>query len=1427
MLKALTLTFIILAYCTQATAFTTPIHSAMLWLDSIDNNPLLVASKKVTLNPQQHRTAYVPAGAWVDISKDTFTTTNIWQGQTQAAMRKLTINDFICQTKRCQLRAINTTQLVKFSNISDDTQHYDIWLGQTHAHRSPFRRSLKLSLPVIWLSQAQIKERMYFLAQNTHTTLFFAHAKKLKLTVRKDLDHQLEQRSSVSAWLGTHPISILNLPNAQAIEYPEHNISIANTDYIDVPKNSYLTIKSHGNAYIKLEQLHRGIVDTDAALKYKDKLFNPFWVNNLDQSFAQIYLHNNYEALTQFDFANTSDLEKKRYQNLLSTISTPRSLIPTHNGSSMSSNLFTQKINLGVRTANNQLYPIQSTDDVLVHSLDTALTFNWSHLTRIRHFITLLVQTDKQTQLVVTTGKQQHVIALNQSNYLNRILLPVPLNSKQLHIQKNHNAQVDIALKADDLLTYPNNELLFGQPSLLQQKSPALMQHFLNQRKIESLSYINRLKPYKNKILTNVDTTAVHNKQLKLVNEQRMLGEALHFIDSQPEKALPLLKKLVSSTFLTIRHRAWPLRINTLNKLKQYLLSQSYLEGLLRSDDLILKEYAAHTLFDTYTQAQSDHQLLGLCAYAESFLSTCNEQTASILLSQKKYLQTLWQLHDQPNSIHKKAVSFQALQYKIFGQTHLQPKEHYFLEHHGVTTVKSDNTLYAQYLVSPDHPLTLTAKQDLTIEIRSRVNWHNQNTHHTEWLYLNTQDRKFTSPIFADIASSTFLYDQNTRLCVASNRIITLRKGHQLKLSSTSETYLSLNLLPDDSATLNTNTQLYPNKSLLALINSPDISLATLLTNALWQLEMQRVSEHEFTMLFARLTNEEIPESLDLLYKKVQRFGDWQASKGYVTYAGTKLIDLAPLLKRSLTEQISFHASSNPSLDGVTLRANHTLTLDIGELSKSPLKIQFNFSNADWSPSEHANISIEAGDKHVLWPVEPGPTIDYALKMQDQVNRFISLRWLNPYIAQIVTVRLLSHQGGKWVNIPLDTKQLFYSANNEYPITLKIKRDQLLKIESIKDNKRVQRTLFHPSGTVTLPDSYAQYTRVFHWRLKPTHTKLAIFNPVQPIITKQPKPQHNDNQTVFFNNAPSFDENSTHTEAFMRYGRSNLVEINESLNPDHTLDLGIRVRNKDKQHWYRLEGAVSMNSNNYDTLSLNAIHNWQDNDSHWFSEAALFNRWQGGRAKTQSQYAGLARLRIGEIWRNNTTHRHQWWWQPFYYYTSVDTQTFIDDSKINPQIFGFYRQDHMHGWQAEYKYRYQPWVDNQISFVSGTISNQDWQTLDSIYFSSTMEQFYQGHIFAAQLQSRYKFADEDRPNDTWQYLTKFSWQTLFTFTDTTAGWLALSWTKDWFNVQSSLSLEVRLGNLQTTGFATFAHDEILFESLQLSSFIEQSAYDNQ
>lgn len=1423
MLKSYSLSFIILFWVCHVSAAPTPLRTSPDWVTASNSDLLTMPSSKLSLPANGNRTAFIPEGKWLELATSALEKLELWQGQTLVAMRKVTIENFTCKRDRCQLPATQKNQFIRFKNISSEQQTYDVWLGHYHHHSSPFRQSLKLPLPAQRLSLGQDHQQYYVLPHNKQVTRYFPQAKKIKVTVRKDL-HTLDQNGKVSVYINRQPTSVIKIANAQAYEYKKNKVSVANSDYIAVPKGSYLTIKSHGPALIKLEQLHRGIADPGAAQKYSDGLFNPYWINNLEPTFEQIYLNARFDDLVNFNFAKANLLERRRHQDLLSTISKPRFISPTGSDDVTQSRMQRVYIDQGKRKVQSHLYPRSIQRDILVHTMSKTLNFNWSSLNRVRNHITLFLKAPHQSLLTVMANEQKFEIDLHPNQHFTSVSVPLTVNTNTLSILSNGTHNVEIALQVDDLLPLPNSELLYTQPGQLKTKSPVIAQRLQRIKQRSADAFLNAITPYQ---LVTTDMKSQPDKQLSVVNEHRLLGNALQLLKQHPAEALPILKQLVSSPHIETQKNAWLLRVKALKNLNQPQLAKNYLEGLLLSRDTQLKSFAAQLLYDIYHENHNLFLLQGLCAAFYTALDKCPDISKKILLSQQKYLELLWFTHDQQALLDTHATPLVRSNFRSLSEHRAVEANYYQLDHHGAVSILGETSQYDAFVVSQQHRLTFTAQQDLKLQLRTRAAWQVSEPTSTQWLHIDTEKTQSIAPIYTDIASTARLPENDTRLSIASESIIELKQGQQLYLHSTKPSYVNIKVLNQDNPILPMRKDNVPflfKQDFSTLIHDPQLPLRTLLINALWRLESQLLHEYEFTLLFAKLAQTQRPALLNTLINRIEHFGHWRATKHYRDYAGTQRVDIDEILKRSLAEQISRHSSTEMGLNGVLLRPRHTMNLDLSEIKTQPIKLKFTFAPTELLPNQYANVLISAGESQVLWPISPGKAVEYALNNNEKQLDYIALNWINPYASQLLSVTILTYQQEQWQEVVLDTKQLFYYATEQQPTTVKLVQDQLLKIETINSTQRQEKIVFHPAGILTLPRANAELARVYYWQLKPKRYKLAVAPAVTPLIASQPKLVQHPKPVEFIDNTLAMDANLTHVEGFMRYGRSGIFETNEPLPANHSFDIGIRLRNNYNQHWYRVEAAYSLNRHNYDTFSINGVHNWQDTDSHWFTETSLFNRWQDKGHISESQYAGLARFRIGETWRNDLSERHQWWWQPFYYHTSVDTQEYLDDLKINPSIFGFYRQDHMHGWQAEYEYRYQPWVDNLLSFGIGGISNRDWHTLDSMHFTATAEQYYQGQIFSAQLQSIYKFADNNRPNDTWQYLTLLSWQTLYDFSDETAGWVKLSWTQDWFNNEHAIGFEVNIGNLQNTGFTPFAHDEILFKSLQLSHFAEQDIY---
>ncbi|WP_404390632.1 hypothetical protein [Pseudoalteromonas phenolica] len=1416
MYKPSYLVLISFLFTCQLFAAPSPLQVAPAWVNA--DSSLSQAKSLISIDKDESKSMYVPAGSWIDLPDDVLSKTTVWVGQTQHAMRKLHPSELVCNQQRCQLAATQYNQILKLENHNQDWVTLNIKLGQFHFHRDPFRRAIKLPLTATKLSLAQDHEFYYTLTNQNHVSLYFKDAKKLKLSVRKWMSN-LKQDNKVLVEVNGQPISLINVSNVHAPEYRQTKISTVNTDYFAVPKGSYLKITALGDAVIKLEQMHRGIYDQDAQEKQPEALLNPYWTENLEASFEKIYTQQDLSQISHFSIANASMLEQRRYQDLVSTVSTRRYAQVTNRGLSIESEIATQSVNSGFRTAAKQLYMVPQQKTLTSHQLKDTLSFDIGQFQRIRNQLFLYIQADHTGHLVAEYDNQRHIIEFSRNQNFNRIMLPVSLQETKLQLFSADESNIKVAVEVDDLLTLPNNPLLYLMQSKLHVKSPTLMGLLNKQNTLLAQAYLNNLP-------MPIDTAY---KSRDSRDDNKLISKAMNLALSEPSKALPLLKELVNSNISSIALDAWRMRIDLLTQLDRTSTASAYLESLLQSKQPLLSDYAAKTLFTRYFEAQQVYKLQGLCAYKFSVLNECKSLTGQILLAQQKNLQALWTQHDIHN--HAKTAQQGWIQNRI---AHLTPLEEesktaFDISHYGTVNLQGDTADYLAHTLSENNPLQIYAKQAVTLQLRVRTPYIHDGTQQQHWLHLDTQSAQSILPVFADVASTTQVQKNELKLSIASEAIIKLKKGQQLTVSSTQAQYLSINTLPDTQAFkehLKSDAVSFSLEQHFAnLIHNPNIDLKTLLTNALYRLSQDTLNNFEFSLLFARLENTSLSADLIALRNRIEHYGTWQPIEQYLNYSGTQLVDMNAITRRSFAEQLSRHTSQRDSLQGLLIRPNHTLNLDLSELAKQKVKLIFNFSAAELVKTNYANILVSSSESSVLWTVESAHSSELALTEKELNTGLISLRWMNPYVSQLLSVSIQSFQQGRWQDTHIDTRQLFYFAQEKQQISAQLDSDSLIKIERLTGQVRQEEIGFYPAGKINLQAHNSQLARVFKWQLDPNRAKTSFAPTIEPLIVEKPSYYHVPSKKPFYEDILSTDENLTHVEGLIRYNRAGIFESEQSQSARHYTDFGLRLRNKDEQHWYLLESLFTLDNQNYETFSINAQHNWLSKESHWFSEARINNRWQNDTQISESHLTSNLSFKIGETWRDDNTHRHQWWWQPFYYYTSITADEYIADRLMSPSMFSFYREDHMHGWRAAYQYRYQPWSDNQISASFSTTSNEDWTSFDNLGFDIELQQFYQGHIFTLAGASQYKFADQHRPNNTWQYLTQVSWQTLFDFSEQTAGWIKLSWTQDWFRKDHSLRLEINLGNLQNTGFGPFAHDEILFESLQLTHFLEQDIYD--
>ena len=1408
--------------------------------DNVLNSPTWVnVGSELTLKEKQHSNFFeakqsqhlwLPKGQWLELESSHFNIFILSAGTSHLAQQRLNQQrDFTCKKSRCQLPSQPYNRIIKITNHLDVGKTFNVMVGKNLRHSDSFLHAIKLPRHITRLTYGQNIEYYYHFKAGEQVKLYFQHAKKLKISVRKDLLSH-DTNGKVYASINERPAAIISVLASKANEYPSQHIGLANADYIAIEKGEYLTLRSETAAYIKVEQSHHALYDDQALDKLEEKYFQPFWINNLDKTLKKIYVNHDLSAVNSSVYQKNNALAQRRYLDLLKTISTSHYLMPNAHNNIIFNSRFEHFDSLsGMRIVDDTGYPVLTKEYAQVHSLKAQPHhFDLKTKQRVKPTITLHARSHLDTHILVSSGNQQWHLNLLKSDKFATFELAIPLTTSAIKIQnlQPQRKPIEYVMQSSQLLDLPNNELLYLQPGKLIEKSPIISQLLKDKLALMGDEYINTLVPYNPKIV-NVKET-----QQQQVHWHNQLAKAHDLSKSDPLKSLQLLKSLVNATNPTIAIKAWQLRIALLSQQGRGVLAKSYLEGLYKSTVTpTLKKYAAQALLEKYTNLKQDYKLLGLCADAANTINMCQHTMVKLAIKQQRHLLALWLSHNLITD-PKLKNSYARLNWRKYAKADSNQTA-YSLAHIGSNTLISPNGLFQTYVLNNQQGVTVSASdKPVTFAIRARSQSVQNGQYKMSWMFATKGQQQSILPIYSDISSTTAREDTGQLLSIASESLVTLQPGESVRLHSDNPAYISLKVLPapllEDFVFQDMATAHYWQQSFLDLVYDPSKNEKALLNNTLFKLSGNTLGINEYTQALAKLRTVTLPESLEPLISRVQSYGQWTPLEEYADFAGTQLLTVDSLSEASFSDQLSRSSSKHDFKSGLLLRPLHSLNLDLSQTRSDQIRLNFHFSNAELSQGNIANIAINLGDTTKTWSVEPDKVTAFGFNKSELVNNVISLHWLNPYLSQIITLNAQEYRHGHWYDLPLPKKLLFYTVLPNQPLIAKLPADRLVKLEQmLKGNEsngykqRIERTFFHPAGKVEVTTDKLKYVRLYTWQLRDSHHKISSYQP-QPqlegdiltyILPEQTHTLHSEIAT--------FKPEEINWQAFVKYNRRGIFETSEDIPTRHSLDLGARLRLADDENWYRLDLTYSFSEQDADILSIDGYHAWQDHDSPWYIDSALQTSWQPSEGKLSSQYGINAYIQIGQIWRIDQSHRHQWQVSPFYSYSSASLDDFLFDSNLNSDIYNFYREDHPYGWRGEYQYRYQPWVDGYVNFMAGSTSNADWTSLDLLRFGSSWNQFYRGHIFQAGLTSYYKFADDDRPNSTWQYITSLGWRKQVHLGNFSQGWIKLRWDQDWFRNDHNVSLEFSTGNISDTGLSVFSHDEIIFESLQLNHFLEQ------
>ncbi|OHU89303.1 MULTISPECIES: hypothetical protein [Pseudoalteromonas] len=1407
--------FVLLAFTLTVCASPHKLHRSPAWLiQQGDRHVAQDGPATFSLAAHTDRQLFLPAGHWLELPNLDDNRLLVWQSYTLGSKRRVYKDELSCTPTRCQINAAADNRLISIENVTSDIMSLELREGQYLHHRSPYKQTVALPLDILTINKAHQYETFYHLKPHRTVSVTFQQAQKLKLSVKQLLTDSPHQTGKVYAFIDKQAVSVLPLSNAVADEYFSHPVSISHDDYIDVPAQSTLTLKSYGNALVQITRSNRPFLDTDSAQKQQESLLNPYWINSLTNQLDSIIVKQDVRPLTQIDYAKATPLAHKRHQQFVGMVTTRNFLTPKQSDVRTKTKHEHSLALQGVRFANKTIYPIQSILELEHHQLDKQLTFDLQHSVNATTQITLYVRAQQQTELTATLGKRSYTIAINHTGLFHRIELNHAHHAQQLVLDAGQT-MLEVAVAIQELSPLIDSELLFMQPGKLVKKSPALYAKLTQHQQEVTQAYLDSLQPYS---ATQPDTLTLSYREQRHIIEQAPVQ--LH---NSPQSLLPNLKRLVHSAYDDIVFEAWVLRIRVLDKLNYGLLAQRYLEGLIKHQSATVRQFAAKQLLARYQLASLEYKIQGLCTLFSEYLTQCSTLIPTLYETQSKRQFALWLSHDYREKLDHNSTLLADLNYLHLSKGSTNAAPLFSIYHHGQSPLHSVTGPYQAYTLKQDQRIRIVARQPLTLKIGARTQHQNPRQQRTAWLHLNLSDKAMMLPIFSDISSRT-LDGSEHLMSVAATGYVQLQANERLDISASEMSYINISALHNNlliNQGINHITTDYQHLPFSQLLSSAQIGVKTQLTNTLKRLSNQNLTEAQFTALFARVDPTILTPDEMILFKRIAHFGQWQNVTQYKAFLGTQLILLDDLEQLSLAEQLTRHASKNTHLSGILLRPYHTLSLDVSQLEPSNSKVRIHFSGAELAGQQTAKVTIQAGERHYDYTLHDVSMTEHLLTTSDIANGVIRLRWHNPYQSQLLSVQTLEKQGKHWRNIDLAQKQRFYLTDEQQPLVIELAQDALVKIEYLSDNKRHHVERFYPSGKHTLAVENARLLRAFIWQMTNNNHKLPVSPNADTSSTWAKVAMSPATLQPFIQSNYAVTQDAVNITGYIKAEHQGESNFDDQLQQHQSHEWGVNFRYKANSNWYKLSIAKQHDDVYYNTYQLIGRTDWLAEKSDWYAQTQLQVNWQPQQKEFNNLLSGRLTLAVGQRWQVDETHVKQWWMQPYYFYSDAKSSDLALSNRVSPDILTSYKHNHPYGWRFGYQHGYQNRVDQRLSYRAQLSSNKDWYSLDNIRFNVFASQFYQGHILSAQLTARYAFSDEHRTQSQWQYLSSIGWQKWYAITPKLAVKIALDLEQNWRLDEHSVALQVTFGNVPSTGFGPFGYTEQSFQSLSFTQLMQQ------
>ncbi|WP_440053721.1 hypothetical protein ACSLBF_12535 [Pseudoalteromonas sp. T1lg65] len=1355
----------------------------------------LSARRDFTSNQARH--LLLPAYQWLTIPKQQLEQFTFSSGSSPFLYQILQNTDWRCDSKYCQLPAQDFNRIITVKHHTSNGQlSAEFFTGQ-FLHETKNEKAVALPLPFVELTTGTQVERAYLLAPNQVLDYPVAADTIVKVEVRKHFSTHASD-TQVSIAVDNSKQALINVPDIKAFEYASPEVGIKNHTYITFERHSTLSISAPNSVYISIKLLER---DRPLTVNESEIINEPStWYPELKSILRDIYIHNNFSMLNQFNHEQSTSQERRKYLDLLDIISYKRTLTPNHSNGKIDSKSKQVSTHLGFRVVKKIVLPTISKQSLLFHQLNQTLTFDLNSEQRVNNALFALIRTTSTAKLVFTAcGRHFSVYALGHVGF-QAIRLPVPTTCQQISASAENGRDVALAIQIQALRKLPNANRLISidNPSIKLLINELL--HTITDNRAQAFRHsLQPIKPW----LTTANTSTSHSKydelhQLQVLQQQNK------------EDALTKLAPYLSSSYSEVQLQAWHLQDTWLRELGRAGSASKLLNTLLLQPKKQLQDYAATVLLENYLTERNLTRATELCAAIGNRLEACDTVQLQKLVVDGVLSEAHWRLATMTDE------NLTPIAEQVQAKRILQPPE-WSLQHCGIVRVKQQGNDKHLYLLTKGQSIRLHAQTPVELNAKVRARLGAQSS--PAWLYANIGEQLSLIPVETDLAANIETHDPTQRLSTATDTRFRLTQGQTVILFATQDLFLDLSFNSVEHAEVSQPNPRIPLLSELtfqtALFATEEVDELTLAVNGLYRLTSFTLTSSAYQQLIIKLVDVAANnQALNSAYTALKAYGHWVPINNYVDFSGTKRVSRKALMSESTNNKIMAHLT-NQFHQGLSVPPEQKLNLQIPGASQNEMRLSIQFSNAKSLRPLPAHIKIGHARGLTNISVHEQQASYFNLTENVSDNEPLTIRWLNPLQNQRVTINIEQSRNGVWQSVMPEPEQLFYQASETNPVIATLSQPGLIRIERIENGISSESITTHPAGELLLTRQPDILVRASLWQMKEHYSKVPS-TPVLPIFAQQLP----SNKTALATTEKFYPVTQlSYPEQWMTQGQLTVREdnITQGIEPDRETkyaELGLIFRKQTHQRWYEVALGYASTSPQNDLLYLNGNVKWLDENSHWFAEFNNNNRFQQGTEQDNLLVSRFA-IKLGQIAHYDSGYRVKWWWSPFTYYDNLKNTDTDTITQLNPRLFSVYRSRHLHGWRGATSFSHFGSSDTRVSTQLQVTSNEDWSSIDNAELTLAWQHYYKSHIVTAQFSASGSFSDDDRRASQRNTFTTLSWQKDFVISQDMLATVSLGWQRNWKNSSNDIKLQLVVGNTTHTSMTPYAHDELAFERQRL------------